>query len=154
MRRFFHQRVGEGGESFQEGVLLGRRQRCERLLERPRPRREPTSHRLLGRGSETDHGTAAVGGVLRAGDQPALLELARERRRGGEGQSELARELADRPVAFAAHLGEERDVPPAERGTLDELEQLRRRPAARPHPPHHPAQLEPELRDSVVIRYH
>jgi hypothetical protein len=34
MRRFFHQRVRERGESLQERLLLLRRQRRERLLER------------------------------------------------------------------------------------------------------------------------
>jgi len=51
-----------------------------------------------------------------------LLELARERRGGGEGQAELARQLADRPLTLAPDLSEECDVPAAERCALDERE--------------------------------
>src|SRR6185312_16631909 len=54
MWRFFHQCVGEGGESLQERVLLRLGQRCERLFERTRPRREPAAHRLLRRRREPD----------------------------------------------------------------------------------------------------
>ena len=95
----------------------------------------------------------SAGSSLRV-DQPVLLELARERRGRGEGQAELARQLADRALALAADLGEERDVAAAERRALDELEQLRRRPAARPEAAHHPPQLEPQLRHPVRVRYH
>src|SRR6185312_4669103 len=94
------------------------------------------------------------GRVLAACDQPVLLELPCERRGGGEGEAELTCELADRAAGLAAHLGEERDVAPTERRALDEPQQLRRRPAPRPHPSHHPAQLEPQLSDPVPISYH
>src|SRR6478752_6950601 len=75
MRRFFHQCVGEGGESLQERLLF-------RLGER--------------------------------------RELARQRRGRGEGQAQLARQFAHRPRVLAAYLGEQRHVPAAERGALDE----------------------------------
>src|SRR4029079_1665492 len=51
-------------------------------------------------------------------------------------------------------LGGEGPVPPAERGALDELEELRCRPSTRPEAAHHPSQLEPQLRHPVVVIYH
>ena len=76
-----------------------------------------------------------------------LLELARELARRGQREAELARDLADRPLALGRDVGEHADVPAAERRVaVDELEELGRRPPARPEPAHHAAQ---QLRSSL-----
>src|SRR5689334_19770824 len=63
MRRFFHQRVGEGGESLQERLLLPVAQRRQRLLQWPRARDEPAAYSLLGRRCEADDRAAAIRGI-------------------------------------------------------------------------------------------
>ena len=124
-------------QTLQERLLLGVGERRERALERERPTREPVAHGRLRRGRERDDGTAAVGGILAADEEAVLLELARERRGGREREPEVARQLTHRLLALAAHLGEERDVPPAEGRARHELEQLRGRPSAAPEAAHH-----------------
>jgi len=67
-----------------------------------------------------------------------LLELPCQLAHGGEREAERRGELGDRLGAFGADVGEQRDVPSAERRvSVDELEQLRGRAAARPQSAHH-----------------
>jgi hypothetical protein len=110
MRRFFHQRVCKRAESLQERLLLGVRQRAERLFEWTRTCREPRADGLLRLRSERDDRPASVCRVLAAGEEAAVLELAGERRGRREREPEAAGELADGTLALAADLGEQRHV--------------------------------------------
>ncbi len=83
-------------------------------------------------------------------DEPVILQLAHELARGGQREAELAGDLAHRPLAFRRDVGEHADMAPAERWVAaDELEQLGRRPSARPGAAHDAPQQLPEL-DEVV----
>ena len=152
MRRFFHQRVARARASpFRNASCSSpssAASACSSGCVAP-PSHPRTA--LLGRRGEAHDRAAAVGGILAPRDQPVLLELARERRGGGQRQAELAGELADRPLALAADVGEERHVPAPERRALDEAEQLRRRPPPRPEAAHHPAQEPAELRHLLAL---
>jgi hypothetical protein len=84
-----------------------------------------------------------------------VLEIARQLARGGQREAELVRELAHASLAFAADLGEEADMSPAERRiAAHELEQLCGRPPPRPQPAHHTAQQPAQFGQAIIIGYH
>jgi hypothetical protein len=154
MRRFFHQRVGERAESLQERLLLALGECAERLFEGTRSCGQPRADSRLRLRREPDDGATPVGRILPAGEEAVILELAGERRRGGEGQAELAGEFADGALSLAADLGEQRDVPAPERCAFHQFEQLGRRAAPRPEAAHDTPQLLPELGDLLLFGYH
>src|SRR4051794_3578288 len=94
--RFFHQRVGERGESLQERRALGLVQRRERLLERLVPARKPGLDALGGRRLEVDERPPAVIRVLPALDEAVVFEVARQLAHGGQREADRLRDLADR----------------------------------------------------------
>ena len=107
---------------------------------------------LCGSRVEPDEGAPPVGGVLTAVDEAMVLELADELARGGQREAELARDLADRPLAFGGDVGEHTDVAATERRVAaDEVEQLRRRPSARPAASDDPSQKPAELAQIVAM---
>jgi hypothetical protein len=140
-RGFFQERVGEGAQSVHERVALGRVEALERLAERTVARVDPRLDERAALVVELEHGAAAVGLVLAAADEPVLLQVARELARGGEGEAELAGELADRPAALAGDGVEQGDVPAAERRVAaEELGELRREAVPAAQAPHDAAQ--------------
>jgi hypothetical protein len=76
--RFFQQRVGERAESLQEGLPLGRRECCQRLLQRAVSFMEPCADGRRGLLVELDDRPAAIVGILAAPDEAVVLELRRE----------------------------------------------------------------------------
>lgn len=88
--------------------------------------------------------------MLAPSHEAVVLELADELARGGQREAELTRDLADRPLAFGGDVGEHADVAAAERWiAADELEELRRRPPARPGASDDAAQEPAELAQVV-----
>jgi hypothetical protein len=112
---------------------------------------EPREHLLRCLAVERDDRPPPVGGVLAPGDEAVVFELTHELARGGQREAEVARDLAHRPLALGRDVGEHADVPAAEWGVAaDELEELRRGPAARPGAPDDPTQELPELAELVA----
>jgi hypothetical protein len=153
--RFFHQRVAEDAESLQERLALVRRERAQRPRERLVPPLEPCSHLLRRERVQVDDRAPPVILVLPAVDELVVLEVACELARGRQRQAELRGDLTDRPLALRRDVGEDGDVPRAERrAAADEREQLRGRPAADPQPAEDAAQEQAKLGDLSSNSYH
>ena len=130
-------------------------QRGERSLERPVAALEPPADTLGGERVQVDHRPAPVVDVLAAADEAELFEVARQLARRRQRQSELVRQLADRPLPLAADLGEDGDVPPGQAPVaVGDGEQVVARAAPLPEPAHHAAQVAAELVQLAAFAYH
>jgi hypothetical protein len=148
--RFFHQSIGQSGETLQEALSFCGRQPGQGARERAVARADPGPNLLLGECVQIDERAAAVVGVLTAMDEGVILEVASELACSGQRQAELGGDLAHRARPFRRDVREHGDVPPAERGfPADELQQLVRRPAALPEAAHDAAQELPQLAQLV-----
>ncbi len=142
-------------KSLQEGCALTRVEGVERLLERPAAPFEPVPHGVLRLRMQANDGAAPVGGVFAALDEPVVLELAGQLARGGQGQAERRGELRDRLRALGADVGEQSDMPPAERRlAAGQRQQFAGRAPARPQTAHHATQCLAQLRQLLLFGYH
>jgi hypothetical protein len=139
--RFFHQRLCESAQTLQERLALRRAERGKRSLERPVPPRQPGTHAFRRERVQLDDGAPAVVDMLAPSHESVVLELSSQLAGGGQGQPELACDLPHRSRPLSADMGEHRDMTRAEAPIAsDQLQQLRRWPAAAPEPAQHRAQ--------------
>jgi hypothetical protein len=98
-------------------------------------------HALARLWCERHDGPAAVGRVLAADDEAALLEVADQLARGRQAETDRLGQLADAALALDADLREQADVPATEpRLALARRHEAERRPPPAPEPAQHVAQ--------------
>jgi hypothetical protein len=143
---FFHQLVGERPQSLQERLALGRVEARERVPQRLVAAVEPCFHVLLAERVQVDDRAPLVLDRLAAVHEAPLLEVASEAARGGQGDAELVRQLADGPRALGPDLDQERDVAaPDPRLPVQERLEVGGRPPAPPEAAEHLAEEPAEL---------
>jgi hypothetical protein len=153
MRRFFHQRVGKGVQSFQKCRTFRRVKGRECRLERTAPVPKPLTYRLGGFVVQRDDGPAPVLRVFTTLHEPVVLEVAGQLAGGRQREADRLGELRDGLRLLGPEVGEQSDVAPSEpRVPLDELQQLWRRPPPSAHGSHDPAQGMLQLME--VFGYH
>jgi len=137
MGGFFQERVRERAEAAQERRSLLRVQLLQGAPERPAAALEPRLDERPPLAGELEDGAAAIGLVLAAADEPMVLEIPRELARGGQGEAELGRQLADRATSLARDGVEQRDVASTERRvSCEELQELGREAVPAPEAAH------------------